>query len=150
MLHMTLCLLVLQLLHASIYTKLETQDNTNSRLASITRQPTLHNNSEDNRHILRNKLSDLRHELMQLFNKHTPDQSLHFRCFQRSGVKTSRCQTQFTWEQQIKTTKEKDKLSAARDKAVFEQLKLLIKTNDRMRQVFTELKQTEQAYLRAK
>lgn len=144
---MPLCLLALQLLLSSVITKLETQYNIYSRLASTTFNLSFHNNSTDNHYILRNKLSALRLELMQLFNQHTPDESLHFSCPKSFRKKTEICQTQFVWHNRIEANNGEQKLSAERDKAVFEQIKLLLKTNGKFKQVFIELKQTEKAYL---
>lgn len=106
-----------------------------------------YSNSESNRQSMLIKLNTLRYEVMRLFNQHTPNTSLHFSCSTNTKLNPTSCDKQFTWKQKISASNSQRQESVRRDKAVLDQLKVLIRSNAEFRQIYNEFKQTEKAYL---
>lgn len=105
-----------------------------------------HTNSLAERQVLKSKLSNLRRQLLLLFNELTADHSLHFTCKKMSDS-AHVCERQITWQNKIKASKHQYVASKERDKAVLEQLNLLLKTNAEFKLLFQAFKQAEEAYL---
>ena len=92
-------------------------------------------------------MQDQRTQVIKLFNQYTLDQNLHIACPKTS--KHQHCHTQLTWKNTIKASVEQTHLSALRDKAVFQQIKVLIKSKADFKQRFMAFKQAESNYLNA-